>query len=260
MKNLCRLCAKEKTSRQLMYSIDDNNLDIEQKLIACCRWNSFIANEQMPKMICAICWKILGKSFAFAETVALAQQQLLNQLIDIKIEVGSLEPINEPIESIDITIAKDEPIDSDAFNELPNRLVEPINILASSMENNESAKFESKYTNINSGMVDEEGRTSNFLCETCGKDFTTRSNLLTHTKMHLPIEKRKHFECYICKATFSGKKIQFQCKECMAHFSRTDALRRHSLIHLNKFTHCCQTCGKEFRTKFNLKVNKMIIA
>lgn len=152
MKNVCRLCAKEKTSRQLMYSIGDNNLDIEQKLIACCRWNSFIANEQMPKMICADCWKILEKSFAFAETVALAQQQLLNQLIDIKIEVGSLEPINEPIES------KDEPIDSDAFNELPNRLVEPINILASSLKNNECAKFESKYTNINSGMVNEEGR------------------------------------------------------------------------------------------------------
>lgn len=119
----------------------------------------------------------------------------------------------------------------------------------------------------------KESETSNFLCETCGKDFTTRSNLLTHTKMHLPIEKRKHFECYIYKATFSykkslihhmpihsGKKIQFQCKECMAHFSRTDALRQHSLIHPNKFTHCCQTCGKEFRTKFNLKVNKMIIA
>lgn len=296
MKNLCRLCAKERTSRQLMYNIDDINLNIEQKLIVCCRWNSFIGNEQMPKMICAICWKSLEKSFDFAESVALAQQQLFTQLIEIKVEVGLLEPINEPIESINILIAKDEPLDSDAFNEFPNNIYEPISTeqhfsapaiengicadgvenknINSYMRNNEwrsqhQSNHHQEYSNYEQQIKQQESEINNFLCETCGKDYTTRSNLLTHTKMHLPIEKRKHFECYICQSTFSykkslihhmpvhsGKKIQFQCKECMANFSRTDALRRHSLIHLNKFTHCCQTCGKGFRTKFNLKVNK----
>lgn len=58
-------------------------------------------------------------------------------------------------------------------------------------------------------------------------------------------------------ALHSGVKTQFQCDVCQMHFSRTDALRRHQLIHLNKLPHQCSYCEKGFRTKFNLKVERI---
>lgn len=105
------------------------------------------------------------------------------------------------------------------------------------------------------------------LCEICGKNFTNQSQLKYHARSHMPIEERRTFECYLCRAIFaykksliphlalhSGAKPQFQCDICQMHFSRTDALRRHQLIHLNKLPHTCSFCDKGFRTKFNLKV------
>lgn len=110
------------------------------------------------------------------------------------------------------------------------------------------------------------------LCEICGKNFTNQSQLRLHTRLHLPIEQRRTFECYVCKSNFaykkslihhmslhSGKTIQYQCDVCQSTFSRSDALRRHSLIHLGKLPHNCKYCEKGFRTKFNLKVIEIFI-
>lgn len=114
----------------------------------------------MSKMICTICWKRLEKSYAFAESLALAQQQLLAQSIDIKVEVGSLEPIHEPIESLDIlSVAKDELIDLDAFNEVSN-VHEPINtkqdiaIAVSTIANNDCTAHEKPNTQIESDEIE----------------------------------------------------------------------------------------------------------
>lgn len=108
------------------------------------------------------------------------------------------------------------------------------------------------------------------LCDVCGKNFMNQSQLRLHTRLHVPIEQRRTFECYMCKSHFaykkslihhmpmhSGMKILYRCDVCQSPFSRSDALRRHSLIHLGKLPHNCQYCKKGFRTKFNLKVNQV---
>lgn len=78
MENWCRLCADMKLPEELVHSIDDQTLNIEQKLIDCCRWCSFDVDEseRMPKLICNVCFQKLEYSWAFAECVALAQQKL----------------------------------------------------------------------------------------------------------------------------------------------------------------------------------------
>lgn len=122
-----------------------------------------------------------------------------------------------------------------------------------------------------SGSHMNQHRELDALCEICGKHFPNQWNLRSHARLHLPIEQRRTFECYICKINFaykkslnqhmrshSGLKVQFNCDICQSKFSRSDSLRRHSLIHSGKLPHSCQYCKKGFRTKFNLKVLKII--
>lgn len=94
MDSLCRLCAKEKSPKQLVYNVDDRTLNIEQKLIDCCRWNSFIPNEELSKKICRTCFKKLESSWSFAESVTQAQNQLLALISDIKSELPIVEYLN----------------------------------------------------------------------------------------------------------------------------------------------------------------------
>lgn len=100
MENVCRLCANTKTPRQLTSSIEDLSLNIEQKLIDCCRWKLYDTYEtySLPRRICSACLKNLERSWAFAESVAKAQQELLAQMVDTKptvlLEIESVDTAN----------------------------------------------------------------------------------------------------------------------------------------------------------------------
>lgn len=266
MENVCRLCANVKSSRQLTCRIDDETLNVVQKLIDCCRWNLIGANdcENLPQKICNMCFKQLEKCWEFAECVSRAQQQLLTQFTEFKPEIHFSSCIvieNDAQEETKYDV-KISPNTFDSHN---------YTATMSEVKSEEYLKIDHSKPIINEvSTVDNNEllpEPISFLCETCGKNFSSKSNLNTHTKMHLPLASRKHYECYICKTTFSykkslihhmpthwGEKIQYECNLCELKFSRTDALRRHSLIHLGEQPHLCQTCGKKFRTKFNLKV------
>lgn len=269
MESLCRLCAKEKTPKQLAYSINDEVLKIKQKLIECCRWDSVIGNDysQMPDKICNICFTKLETTWEFVESITKAQEQLFTLRVDIKTEVLDIEDENVSADMKTSELVEEFKI-----------FMNSSDLFASSEDQSSTLKVENFDNNIIIQNLEEIKAdldqskpqiqaSLSFLCEICGKDFTSKSNLITHAKMHLPLEQRKHYACYICKMIFSykksmihhmqlhsGKKIIFQCAVCLSHFSRKDALQRHSLIHLGKLPHQCQTCGKGFRTKFNLKV------
>lgn len=268
MKYQCRLCAKYRTKKQLKCSIDDQHLNIKQKLIDCCRWNSFISHETMPQMICNTCFKTLETCWAFAETIEKAQQLLSIQLTNIH----EYEPPNQIFMKVE-PLELDVELDDYSLHEFKNHELSNFqnNIRSPSIIEEINCNYfkdsiEQPTFNI-SDQLHTETKQLTYLCETCGKDFTSKSNLVSHIKLHLPLNERRHFECYLCRTIFSYKKSlmthmpihsgennRIQCKICFAHFSRTDALRRHSLIHQGKFMHECSTCGKKFRTKSNLKV------
>lgn len=99
METLCRLCAKVKSPKQLAYNITDQALNIEQKLIDCCRWNLFIPSDELTKKVCRACFKKLENSWMFAETVRLAQEQFFAYITDIKPELPIIDCTNVSIES-----------------------------------------------------------------------------------------------------------------------------------------------------------------
>lgn len=78
MSDSCRLCA-EATPLEDLKSIDDPDLEIEQKLNACCRWESLknITDIDLPQQICIMCISQLNICWQFAENVAIAQQKLI---------------------------------------------------------------------------------------------------------------------------------------------------------------------------------------
>lgn len=104
MENWCRLCAFEKSPSELIYRVDDEFVNIKQKLIDCCRWNVIADEEEqtgIPKMICENCYGSLEQCWSFAESVSLAQQKIhMHAMPDVKptvlLQIEKLDtPFNE---------------------------------------------------------------------------------------------------------------------------------------------------------------------
>lgn len=76
MDNYCRLCAELKDSTEIITSIEDRDRWIEEKLIACCQWNSEMVDERLPRNVCVFCMEKLDECWLFSQSVQLAQQKL----------------------------------------------------------------------------------------------------------------------------------------------------------------------------------------
>lgn len=122
MDKICRLCANVKSPKQLVCTIDDQTLNIKEKLIDCCRWKQFQSaeNYNLPQNICNICLKNLEKCWSFAESVAQAQQMLIAQSVEVKptilLQIESVNTVDlhesshDIIEDIKITFNPPEPL------------------------------------------------------------------------------------------------------------------------------------------------------
>ncbi|XP_052764271.1 uncharacterized protein LOC128206110 isoform X2 [Mya arenaria] len=103
-----------------------------------------------------------------------------------------------------------------------------------------------------------------FICQQCGKSFSTQSNLTKHIFLHgdkkyeCPhCEKRFHLEVYL-KEHISGVHYniyKFQCNDCGRLFkSRTGLAVHTNLFHSKDATlFACKECGKQFKQKGNLR-------
>lgn len=119
MDNFCRLCAEEKAPEELAFRFDDEILNIEQKLIDCCRWKAFLGDEHdgLPKRICIVCFQRLEQSWEFAESVAQAQQAFNTNTTDPKpivlLQIEKVEiPLNDDQYKYGVTEEFHEFIDS----------------------------------------------------------------------------------------------------------------------------------------------------
>ena len=109
-------------------------------------------------------------------------------------------------------------------------------------------------------------RKTKYLCEHCAKEFTIKSNLQRHLKIHA---QKKEFNCGTCTRLFYRKdKLQqheivcrrkvnddlnttpkkFVCTHCQKDFKRNFDLQRHEKIHARKKEFHCSFCSKTFYT------------
>lgn len=107
-----------------------------------------------------------------------------------------------------------------------------------------------------------------FICETCGRALKSAGNLKDHRETHLIADKRRCFECYLCKkddflkrackrhmqSHITSIKKSFCCETCQAIFTSKSSLNRHHLVHTDQYPHLCRFCGKSFRDRGSVKV------
>lgn len=103
-----------------------------------------------------------------------------------------------------------------------------------------------------------------FSCSTCGKSFVQKVQLVQHEQRHLGI---RPYACEMCDRTFSQKgqltlhtrlhtgERPFVCEFCDASYVSRPLLTQHRRLHTGERPHVCATCNKSFAHKESLIVH-----
>lgn len=255
MTGLCRLCAETRPMEK-MSEINDPVLNIEEKLIDCCRWARFEKlnlDADFPHHICIICMEKLEQCWLFAESVENAQ----HKLIEI-IRFGKSVPF-DPLNAIGQIGRKSDDDITDANMDILNGTLDqnqPIDNEANQMEYQpiEFVKGECKFDTV------EMATTSAETFITIKKERNQRKTSSNTTN--------DAFEVNLNQVSFDENEGQ-QCGNFVDNFLRqvkskernddgtinSDTIQRLGLINWMVLQHQCSICYVCFCSNYELKTH-----
>lgn len=105
---------------------------------------------------------------------------------------------------------------------------------------------------------------SALICSLCGKVFKSREHFAGHMNLHAGM---KPFMCQLCGKSYStlsrlhthqqhvhsDKNSWYKCSICERGFPTVPKLRSHMDMHSTDYVHICRTCNKSYKSEKNLK-------
>lgn len=206
--DLCRLCANTSPINHLTVRISDSLLNIEEKLIACCQWDKYKGDDDLPDAMCDTCYETLHKCWLFSESIARAQEKLRqiyrcnDQTTTVKLEVKT--------EETDLNLSETELEHVHIFVE-PIKLEKPSPSKEASLRDvNHVKRSKNVSTAIKTTAVKKhhipqttpECTTNSselkYACNECGRRFRLRCTRNAHRFVHT---NERNFECWLCHRT-----------------------------------------------------------